>query len=114
MRNLVFVALVFLAGCATFNNRAGKALALVATTVDNTMQGYARYVVIAQVKEEKQAPVRDAYTRYQASMAVAEKAYVELVKTGDQNTWNAALMALQASQADLLALVNSMLKGGAK
>ena len=115
MRNAIaLVALAFLVGCATFNDKAGKSLATVASTVDAAMKGYARYVVIAQLNDTQQAPVKAAYVKYQASMTVAEKAYIELVKNNDQTSWTAALNVLNATEADLLALVSSFMKGGAK
>lgn len=112
---MALVVLAFLVGCATFNDKAGKSLATVASTVDAAMKGYARYVVIAQLTDAQQAPVKAAYIKYQASMTVAEKAYIELVKNNDQTSWTAALNVLTATEADLLSLVSSFTaKGGAK
>lgn len=102
------IALAFLLGCATFNDNAGKVLATVAKTVDTAMQGWAQYLKLHPLPPSKQMRVKSAYEKYQLSMAAAEKAYIELVKTGDRTAWQAAAAALTAAQADLLAAITAI------
>ncbi len=110
MRKLItaLVALgLVLAACTTFKSTAGKTLASSALTVDAAMKGWATWVVKMNVPETQQSPVRDAYLKYQASMAVATNAYNTAVLTGDQTGWQQAQNILQNNQQALLNLIRS-------
>ena len=102
------IALAFLIGCATFNDNAGKVLATAATTVDTAMTSWAQYLKLHPLPASKQMRVKSAYVSYQASMAAAEKAYIELVKTGDRTAWAKVAAALTASQAEVVAAITQI------
>lgn len=115
MKNIVpFIALAFLLGCASVQTNAGKLLATTAVTVDGSMQGWATWVNLNQATPDQETKVRDAYSKYQASMTVAKKAYNTLVTTGDQSAWLQASTVLEANQATFIALVRTFMTGGAK
>lgn len=97
--------------CASFQNTAGKLLASTADTVDAAMRGWATYVVINKVGEDKQLPVRNAYANYQTAMVAAESAYKAAVQSGDQSAWSQASAALTAASGALTTLV-AQLEGG--
>ncbi len=98
---------VLLTGCTTLtNDSAGKFLASTAATVDAAMKAWATYVVVAKIDAEGQAEVKSAYVKYQASMAVAETAYVALVKDGNKVTWASAKTVLTATSKQVGDLIN--------
>lgn len=104
------IALAFLLGCATFNDNAGKVLATTAQTVDSGMKAWGVYVAAKHIPPPQQMGVRKAYGNYQLAMAAAEKAYIEMVKTGDRSGWLKARDAMTASQSSLIALIQSITK----
>lgn len=106
--SVLFLALLI--GCATFSDTAGKVLASTAQTVDSTMHGWAAYVNTKHISAGDQLPVRKAYGQYQLAMAAAEAAYISLLKTGDRTAWTKAADALIASQASLIAAIQSFTK----
>lgn len=108
---LASLSLLALVACASFQNTAGKLLASTADTVDAAMRGWATYVVINKVPEDKQLPVRNAYANYQTAMVAAESAYKAAVQSGDQSAWSQTSAALTAASGALTALV-AQLEGG--
>lgn len=109
---ITLIAFAFLVGCASVQTNAGKTLASVAVAVDSAMKGWALHVVANGATEQQQAPVKQAYKDYQMSMALAEQAYLVLVKTGDQSAWSAAKMALTSSQGQLVTVIEKQKAGG--
>lgn len=105
------LALVLMAtACATFQQNAGKTLATVASTVDLVMRGWATYVVVdGAVSVEKQDKVREAYAKYQISMATAQAAYNGLSTSAGKPAWDQALAVLNASSGSLIQLVNAFM-----
>ncbi len=108
--SMIALGLVFLmplTACTTFQDTAGKVLTTTAATVDKAMQGWATYVVLNQVPEDKQTTVRAAYAKYQLAMAAAEDAYLAGVQSKDQTVYKQAEAALIGASGDLTALIQS-------
>jgi len=106
---LLLVAAVAIAagpGCAT-TNQAGRTLASVAITVDHAMEGWGAYVAAGQATAEEEGAVKGAYEKYQLAMKVASGAYQSAQVTKDLQPWERARVALEGSQEDLLALIES-------
>jgi hypothetical protein len=95
-------------GCATWQSNAGKVLASTALTVDASMKGWATYVVKNNISDHQQAPVKDAYAKYQLAMTAAQSAYGAAVANGDQSGWVQAQAALTASSTALTQLIGSL------
>lgn len=108
---LIPALLLAFTACASFQNTAGKLLASTSDTVDADMKGWATYVVINKVPEDKQLSVRNAYANYQNAMLAAEAAYKAAVQSGDQSPWTQASAALTAASGSLIALI-TQLEGG--
>jgi len=104
--SLVACVSLLLCGCTTtWQDSAGKVLATTAQTVDSAMKGWATYVVINKVPEDKQLVVRDSYAKYQTAFETARLAYNAAVINKDQSVWAQASNALAASKSNLLILV---------
>lgn len=99
-------------GCSTFQENAGKTLATTVQTVDAAMKGWAAYVAIGGATAQQEASVKAAYQKYQAAEAIAEKAFVLSVTSGDQNGFTTAAAVLRQVQADLLLLINTFAPKG--
>ena len=89
-------------GCAT----TGKTLASTATVVDRAMEGWATYVVLTNVSDERQAPVMRAYAKYQSSMELATNLYKQ---SAGQKTdaLKVAIKVLKDNQRALIKLIDS-------
>ena len=103
-----YVPLLF-TGCST-TNPAGRLLASSVQTVDAAMQGWWSYEVLGHATPDQVALARQAYADYQAAEALAEIAYVEFAKTGDESAWQRAADGLRASQGHLLQLIEQFQK----
>jgi len=99
--SLILAVATLTLACST----TGKTLATVATTVDRAMEGWAAYVVLNNVSEDKQTSVRTLYIKYQASMAVATKAYSASAGNKSDPILQQAIAALNVVQLDLLSLI---------
>lgn len=95
-----------LSGCQT-ENAAGRLLASTVQTVDAAMSGWGTYVATGKATEADEAAVRQAYAKYQAAEALAERAYFASVQTGDGSAWQRARDELIASRNELLALLHT-------
>lgn len=100
-------------GCHT-TNPSGKVLATVAVTVDGAMKGWAIWVHNGNATVEQEAKVKAAYIKYQAAMKVAQEAYKAAYAAKDDSIMTQLVVALQASSDDLIALIQSFEKEGAK
>lgn len=98
---------LFLTACAGFQTTSAKLLITTTQTVDAAMKGWATYAVANKLTDAQQAPVRDAYSKYQAAEKVAEDAYIAAVATGDQSPWTAANAVLQAAAANLQSIIQA-------
>lgn len=88
-------------GCQT----VGKTLSTTAVTVDSAMQGWATYVALGQANLEQELNVRNAYSKYQASMRLAKDAYLTAEETGNEAVFERAALVLEANAQALLALI---------
>jgi hypothetical protein len=113
---MVVMAALVCAGCASFQQNAGKTLASIATTVDAAMKSWATYVVVTgKATPAQEAQVKGAYAQYQAAMTSAVAAYGGLSSAAGQPAWNQALATLTGVQTTLLQLVQALTQtGGAK
>ena len=117
---LIGVALLvtLVTGCKTSEvDKAGKSLATVAQTVDSAMKGWATWVAQGNSNEQEEAKVKALYTKYQSTMAIARNAYSAVAIEGtpeSKQIFSNILIALAASQSDILNLINSFQQKGAK
>ena len=108
---LLALSALLAAGCTTTpQDAAGKTLITIQQTVDQTLKGWAKWVVLHEnttrpVAEATQARVQGAYEKYQAAMKVARTAYVSATSTNDPNALASALAAVTAAQAEIVQLV---------
>jgi hypothetical protein len=100
------ILLGFLAGCATSTGIAGKSIVTATVTVDKAMQGWATWVVINNLPQEKQESVKNAYIKYQNTMKVVKVAYTDLALSKDRTAWDNAEKLLNNSIAILLLAIN--------
>ena len=98
---------ISLVACASFKDTAGRSLASVAITADSAMKGWAQWVALGKATDGQQATVKDAYGKYQASMAIATNAYMAGVITGDTIGWERAASVLEANQVGLISLITT-------
>lgn len=115
MKTLPIIFLALLVGCATFDQNAGKFLASTAQTADTAMQSWAVYVIVHKVSDADQAPVKALYVQYQAQMALAEQAYVAMVKASNtqasQDAFTKAQASLANAQLGLTTKITAITKG---
>lgn len=104
-------------GCTTLTPQqaSGKTLVSIAQTVDATMKGWATWVTVKSdtatpVSAQAEDAVKTAYQKYQSAMAVARTAYVSATDANNTTALQAALAALQSSQAELLQLITTFQK----
>jgi hypothetical protein len=111
MRKLtLYIAIValFCVACASTLSTTGKLLGSTATTVDEGMKGWATYVVLNKPPIQQENAVRDAYSKYQASMLTAKIAYATAAAEPTNTApLDIALKTLDASRIQLLLLIQS-------
>lgn len=104
LASLLFCISVFNTGCSTTNTQA-KLLASTVLTVDAAVKGWHSFVVAGGGSQEQDAKVQLAYIKYQAFEALAEKALITSMQTGDKTFYTQANIQLQAAQKEILDLV---------
>jgi hypothetical protein len=107
---LAAMLLALLCGCAS----TGKAIATASTTVDSSMKAWAVYAYDHPPTEDKMQQIERVLASYHLAEDVALKAWIESQKTGDRTAYQKALAAMLATQADLLALLNTIQGKAAK
>jgi hypothetical protein len=107
---LLGLAVLLPTGCSSTPEAvATQAAGTQVLTVDAAMKGWADWVNQGRATQEQVDKVRDLYMTYYIAAKAEEKALIAYVGSSTNNPasvdWPAAARAVQAAQADLLALI---------
>lgn len=110
----LMLATLLAAGCASIEVNTYRTAGTIANTVDAAMKAWGAWVANGQATAGQIATVKDAYGKYQASMAVLNDAVSAYYASqgANQPALQVALGALQSSSDDLLNLLRAFMPKG--
>lgn len=98
-----------LTGCANWKQASYKGTGTAVVTAEAAMKAWASYVVAGQATADQEAKVKAAYEKYQKAALTLIAAGKSATANGNRAPFEIALTASAAAQADLVALIQSLL-----